>query len=59
VTAWLEKNKDPLNDTCVACMKNSKDNALIVRIWGDYQTQEEAAAAQKGGRYIRHTRTLG
>uniref|UniRef100_A0A158PAE5 Myosin head n=1 Tax=Angiostrongylus cantonensis TaxID=6313 RepID=A0A158PAE5_ANGCA len=48
VTNWLEKNKDPLNDTVVQVMKNSKKNALLVEVWQDYTTQEEAAAATKG-----------
>ncbi|KAI6204528.1 hypothetical protein M3Y94_00684900 [Aphelenchoides besseyi] len=45
VLNWLEKNKDPLNDTVVQTMKNSKENMLLVELWGDYTTQEEAAAA--------------
>ncbi|KAL6728752.1 hypothetical protein Aduo_010491 [Ancylostoma duodenale] len=49
VTNWLEKNKDPLNDTVVQVMKQSKKNALLVEVWQDYTTQEEAAAATKGG----------
>lgn len=47
VMNWLEKNKDPLNDTVVQCMKNSKKNALLVEVWQDYTTQEEAAAMTK------------
>lgn len=47
VTNWLEKNKDPLNDTVVQCMKQSKANALLVEVWQDYTTQEEAAALEK------------
>ncbi|KAK6019874.1 myosin head [Ostertagia ostertagi] len=46
VTNWLEKNKDPLNDTVVQVMKNSKKNDLLVEVWQDYQTMEEAG--QKG-----------
>ncbi|CAO4363549.1 unnamed protein product [Caenorhabditis nigoni] len=46
---WLEKNKDPLNDTVVSCMKASKQNDLLVEIWQDYTTQEEAAAKAKEG----------
>uniref|UniRef100_A0A158R688 Myosin motor domain-containing protein n=1 Tax=Syphacia muris TaxID=451379 RepID=A0A158R688_9BILA len=49
VTNWLEKNKDPLNDTVAACLKASKGNALLNEIWADYTTQEEAAAAAKSG----------
>ncbi|MFH4973999.1 hypothetical protein AB6A40_000708 [Gnathostoma spinigerum] len=47
VTNWLEKNKDPLNDTLVATMKRSKGNDLLVETWADYQTQEEVFAAAK------------
>ncbi|CAJ0583983.1 unnamed protein product, partial [Mesorhabditis spiculigera] len=50
VMNWLEKNKDPLNDTLVQCMKVSKENELLVEVWQDYTTQEDAAALQaKGG----------
>uniref|UniRef100_A0A915CQN1 Myosin-3 n=1 Tax=Ditylenchus dipsaci TaxID=166011 RepID=A0A915CQN1_9BILA len=49
VTNWLEKNKDPLNDTLVACMKASPGNKLLNEVWSDYTTQEEAMAAQKSG----------
>ncbi|CAK5015482.1 unnamed protein product [Meloidogyne enterolobii] len=49
VINWLEKNKDPLNDTLVSVMKNAKGNQLIIDIWADYQTQEEAAEANKKG----------
>ncbi|WKX94491.1 hypothetical protein Q1695_011625 [Nippostrongylus brasiliensis] len=49
VTNWLEKNKDPLNDTVVSVMKQSKGNDLLVEVWGDYVTQEEAAVAAKSG----------
>ncbi|KAI6228188.1 Myosin head [Aphelenchoides besseyi] len=49
VTNWLEKNKDPLNDTLVAVLKGSKQNNLLNTIWADYTTQEEAAAASKSG----------
>ncbi|KJH51244.1 myosin head [Dictyocaulus viviparus] len=47
VTNWLEKNKDPLNDTVVSVMKASKGNDLLVEIWKDYVTQEEASMAAK------------
>jgi myosin protein heavy chain len=49
VLNWLEKNKDPLNDTCVTVFKNQKGNPLLLTIWSDYQTQEEAAAVEKAG----------
>lgn len=47
VTNWLEKNKDPLNDTLVQVMKQSQSNKLLVEVWGDYTTQEEALAKSK------------
>jgi myosin heavy chain 6/7 len=46
---WLEKNKDPLNDTVVQVMKGSKTNELLLHVWGDYVTQQEAAEAAKSG----------
>ncbi|CAJ0577888.1 unnamed protein product, partial [Mesorhabditis spiculigera] len=49
VTNWLEKNKDPLNDTVVSAFKQSNDNELLKTIWDDYVTQEEAAELQKSG----------
>ncbi|KHJ97615.1 myosin head [Oesophagostomum dentatum] len=49
VTNWLEKNKDPLNDTLVSVLKVSKGNDLLNEIWRDYTTQEEAASAAKSG----------
>lgn len=47
VTNWLEKNKDPLNDTLVGTMKNS-ENKLLIEVWKDYTTQEEVLAKKKG-----------
>jgi len=46
---WLEKNKDPLNDTVVQVMKGSKTNQLLLHVWADYITQQEAAEAAKSG----------
>ncbi|CAD6186727.1 unnamed protein product [Caenorhabditis auriculariae] len=48
-TNFLEKNKDPLNDTAVALLKHANDMNLMLDIWSDYQTQEEAAEAAKSG----------
>ncbi|KHJ40863.1 myosin head [Trichuris suis] len=42
-SGWLEKNKDPLNDSVVSVLKSSVDNRLIVDIWADYETQEESS----------------
>ncbi|PAV86100.1 hypothetical protein WR25_24427 isoform B [Diploscapter pachys] len=46
---FLEKNKDPLNDTAVALLKKSDGVKLQNDIWEDYMTQEEAAEAAKAG----------
>ena len=50
MSSWLEKNKDPLNDTLVGVLKASQSNALLQELWSDYETQEEQAAkSAKGG----------
>lgn len=50
ITGWLEKNKDPLNDTVVDQFKKSK-NALLVEIFSDHPGQSGGAdAGGKGGR---------
>merc|ERR1712141_367211 len=38
VTGWLEKNKDPVNDTVVDVLKRSS-NALLVLLWRDHPGQ--------------------
>merc|ERR1711981_1053079 len=38
VTAWLEKNKDPVNDTVVDCLKRSTNN-LLVFLWREHPGQ--------------------
>merc|ERR1739844_299094 len=42
VTGWLEKNKDPVNDTVVEILKNSSD-PLLVLLWADHPGQPLAA----------------
>lgn len=37
--SWLEKNKDPLNDSVVAVLKAKPGMRLLGAIWADYQTQ--------------------
>merc|ERR1719187_1177444 len=46
VTGWLEKNKDPVNDTVVDIMKKSSCK-LLVHIWRDHPGQ--SAPADDGG----------
>merc|ERR1711884_262017 len=50
VTAWLEKNKDPVNDTVVDILKRAS-NELLVMLWEDHPGQsappEEAGGKKK------------
>ena len=50
MTGWLEKNKDPVNDTVVDIMKRST-SSLLVHIWRDHpgQTFPESEEAKGGG----------
>merc|ERR1712228_171297 len=47
VTGWLEKNKDPVNDTVVDVLKNSA-NALLVHLWRDHPGQPLEAPKKEG-----------
>ncbi|KAK9752702.1 Myosin head (motor domain) [Popillia japonica] len=50
ITGWLEKNKDPLNDTVVDLYKKGS-NALLCDIFADHPGQSGGAAADaKGGK---------
>uniref|UniRef100_A0A915LRW4 Myosin motor domain-containing protein n=1 Tax=Meloidogyne javanica TaxID=6303 RepID=A0A915LRW4_MELJA len=44
--SWLEKNKDPLNDSVVAVLKSNPEMSLLKFIWEDYQTQEDEKKAK-------------
>merc|ERR1711892_1608661 len=53
VTAWLEKNKDPVNDTVVDVLKRSSNN-LLVLLWKDnpgqgVQPEEDKSKKKKKG----------
>ncbi|OZC07256.1 myosin head [Onchocerca flexuosa] len=50
VTGWLEKNKDPLNDTAISILKANTGMALMTEIWEDYKTQEDIANLAKDGK---------
>merc|ERR1712168_1428208 len=39
VTNWLEKNKDPVNDTVVEVMKSTSTIPLLVHLWRDHPGQ--------------------
>ena len=54
LTGWLEKNKDPLNDTVVDQFKKGS-NALAVEIFADHPGQ--SAPADAGGKGTPRTGT--
>merc|ERR1719150_1536632 len=49
LTGWLEKNKDPLNDTVVELMKNGS-NALLIECCHDHPGQPTEVKKDDGGR---------
>merc|ERR1719402_634409 len=49
VTGWLEKNKDPLNDTIVEMIKNGS-NSLMIRCFTDHPGQPIEPPKDDGGR---------
>jgi myosin heavy chain 6/7 len=48
VTGWLEKNKDPVNDTVVEVMKSSSSVELLVHLWRDHPGQPTTAPKDDG-----------
>jgi len=48
LTGWLEKNKDPLNDTIVEMIKNGS-NALMIKCFADHPGQPLEAPKDDGG----------
>jgi len=48
LTGWLEKNKDPLNDTVVELMKNGSNN-LLIECFRDHPGQPLEAKKDQGG----------
>merc|ERR1719457_428045 len=55
VTNWLEKNKDPVNDSVVEIFKSSSSCQLLIHLWRDHPGQptvtpkEEGKKKKKGG----------
>merc|ERR1712121_80103 len=49
LTGWLEKNKDPLNDTIVEMIKNGS-NAMMIQCFADHPGQPLEAPKDDGGR---------
>ncbi|KAI3415864.1 MYSc [Globodera pallida] len=51
--SWLEKNKDPLNDSVVAVLKTNRKMRLMDSIWADYQTQEDVQKQELRGKVLK------
>merc|ERR1711911_20679 len=55
VTSWLDKNKDPVNETVVEIFKSTSSNELLRHLWRDHPGQptvtpkEEGKKKKKGG----------
>merc|ERR1712055_1173786 len=50
VTGWLEKNKDPVNDSVVEIMKSTSTVVLLVHLWRDHPGQPTTAPKDEGKR---------
>merc|ERR1719158_1491416 len=48
VTGWLEKNKDPVNDTVVEVMKSTSTCELLILLWQDHPGQPTTAPKEEG-----------
>merc|ERR1719342_2001830 len=48
VTGWLEKNKDPVNDTVVEVMKSTSTCELLVLLWADHPGQPTTSPKEEG-----------
>merc|ERR1711962_1785453 len=48
VTGWLEKNKDPVNDSVVEVMKSTSTCELLVLLWADHPGQPTTAPKEEG-----------
>merc|ERR1719415_359495 len=48
VTGWLEKNKDPVNDSVVEIMKSNSTCNLLVLLWEDHPGQPTTAPKDEG-----------
>lgn len=47
---WLDKNKDPLNDSAVAVLKTADKTNLIYVIWQDYLTEVDREEQRERGK---------
>merc|ERR1711909_133319 len=50
VTNWLEKNKDPVNDSVVEVFKSTSSVVLLVHLWRDHPGQPTTAPKEEGKR---------
>jgi len=48
VTGWLEKNKDPVNDSVVEVFKSTSTSILLVHLWRDHPGQPTSAPKEEG-----------
>merc|ERR1711872_517442 len=48
VTGWLEKNKDPVNETVVEIFKSTSTVTLLVHLWRDHPGQPTAVDKEEG-----------
>merc|ERR1711922_43634 len=48
VTGWLEKNKDPVNDSVVEIFKSGSKCELLVHLWRDHPGQPTTAPKEEG-----------
>ena len=48
VTNWLEKNKDPVNDTVVEVFKSTSSIELLVHLWREHPGQPEQTPKEEG-----------
>merc|ERR1719166_129714 len=48
VTNWLEKNKDPVNDSVVEVFKSTSKSQLLVHLWRDHPGQPTTAPKEEG-----------
>merc|ERR1719238_963861 len=50
VTNWLEKNKDPVNDTVVEIFKSTSPCQLLVQLWADHPGQPTTTSPKEEGK---------
>merc|ERR1739846_242834 len=48
VTGWLDKNKDPVNDSVVEVFKSSSTVPLLTHLWRDHPGQPTTAPKEEG-----------